>query len=51
MQSESDELDEMVELLLELEDAIEKSEALFLVRYKDNNDKRIKKCPQRKEKL
>lgn len=34
----------MVELEPELDELIEKSEVLFLVKYKDNNGKGIKKC-------
>ena len=44
MQNENDDMVEMVELELELEELIEKSEVLFLVKYKDNNGKGIKKC-------
>lgn len=44
MQNESDDLVEMVELELELDDVTEKGEVLFLVKYKDNNGKAIKKC-------
>lgn len=44
VQNESEDVVEMDELELELDDVIEKSEVLFLVKYKDKDGKNFKKC-------
>ena len=51
MQNENDDMVEMDELELELDDAIEKSEVLFLVKYKDKDGKNYKKYSSLKQTL